>query len=118
MIIRVIAIRKNTVLVKEGQYSDKLFYIIEGAAKAYYLKDGKNVTDWFAFENEFICAINSYFLNIPSPHYIELTEPCTCICITRDAMQQLCDKHHDIERPGRLSCTKTMLQLQLIVLLC
>ncbi|MFY8036723.1 MAG: Crp/Fnr family transcriptional regulator [Cyclobacteriaceae bacterium] len=68
----------NTILVKEGEFSDKLFFIHEGSVRAYYLKDGKNITDWFGFENDFICAINSYFLNIPSPHYIETIEPATC----------------------------------------
>ena len=102
----------NEILVREGQYSDRLYFIIEGAARAFYLKDGKDITDWFAFENEFICAIVSYFLDVPSPHYIEVTEPSTMLTLTRDAMLKLCEKHHDIERLGRVSATKTMLQLQ------
>ena len=32
--------------------------------------------------------------------------------VGRADMQALCDRHHDIERLGRLSTTKTMLQLQ------
>lgn len=104
--------KKGHQLIHEGQYSDELFFIIEGSAKAYYVKDGKIITDWFAFENEFICAINSFFLFIPSPHYIELLEDSTLILIRRADMMTLCNKHHDIERLGRLSATKTMLQLQ------
>jgi len=103
---------KGTILVKEGQYSDKLYYIIKGAAKAYYLKDGKNIADWFAFENDFICALISYFTLAPSAHYIELLEDSELMMISRNDMLRLCNTHHDFERLGRVSTTKTMLQLQ------
>ncbi len=109
---RAVEYPKGHVLVREGQHSDQLFFILEGCARAYYLKDGKDITDWFAFEDHFICAIVSYFLFVPSPHYIELLEPTRLMVIPRADMQTLCDRHHDIERLGRLSTTQTMLQLQ------
>jgi CRP-like cAMP-binding protein len=102
----------NTILVKEGEFSDKLFFIYKGSVRAYYLKDDKNVTDWFGFENDFICAINSYFLNIPSPHYIETIEPATLLVIDRVDVNYLCDTYHDFDRFARLAVTQTMLQLQ------
>jgi CRP-like cAMP-binding protein len=104
--------KANTTLVKEGEFSDKLFFIHEGCVRAYYLKDGKNITDWFGFENDFICAINSYFLNIPSPHYIETIEPVTLLVIDREDVNYLCDTYHDFDRFARLAVTQTMLQLQ------
>jgi CRP-like cAMP-binding protein len=102
----------NTTLVKEGEFSDKLFFIYAGSVRAYYVKDAKNITDWFGFENDFICAINSYFLNIPSPHYIETIEPATLLIINRQDVNYLCDTYHDFDRFGRLAVTQTMLQLQ------
>jgi CRP-like cAMP-binding protein len=63
-------------------------------------------------ENDFICAINSYFLNIPSPHYIETIEPATLLIINRQDVNYLCDTYHDFDRFGRLAVTQTMLQLQ------
>lgn len=103
---------KNTIIVREGQYSDKLFYIITGCLRAYYLKEDKKITDWFGFENDFICSINSYFLEIPSPHYIETIEPATLMVISRSDINKLCAKHHDFERLAKVAVTKTMLQLQ------
>ena len=109
---QVVRLEKNMVLVKEGQYADKTYFIVEGAARAYYLKDGREITDWFAFENEFITAINSFFLHIPSPYRIETLEPTLLVEVARDVMADLCDKHHSIERLCRVAVTKTMLQLQ------
>ncbi|PWK27942.1 CRP-like cAMP-binding protein [Arcicella aurantiaca] len=110
--IQISTFPKGHQLVKEGQHSDKLFLILKGSAKAYYLKDGKVITDWFAFENDFICAINSYFLFIPSPHFIELLEDSTLLTLRRDDMLKLCDQYHEVERLTRITITKTMLQLQ------
>jgi CRP-like cAMP-binding protein len=103
---------KSTMLVREGQYADKIYFIVQGCARAFYLKDGKDITDWFAFENDFVCAINSFFLFIQSPHYIEVLEQTTLLEISRDNMTKLCDKYPDFDRLGRIITTKTMLQLQ------
>ncbi|MEO1805100.1 MAG: hypothetical protein AAFU33_09825 [Bacteroidota bacterium] len=53
---------KDTLLVQAGQYADQLFFIYKGVLRAFYLKDGKDITDWFAFDGHFICAINSFFM--------------------------------------------------------
>lgn len=104
--------KRNTVLVREGQFSDKTYFIVSGAARAYYLKDGKEINDWFAFENDFICSINSYFLDIPSPHFIAFSEPTDLIEISKTAMLELCEKHRDFERLCLVIVTRTMLRLQ------
>lgn len=101
---------KDTTLVKEGQYSDQTFFIIEGCARAYYLKDGKDVSDWFAFENDFISSIKSFFLSIPSPHFIEVLEDTALLKISRSDTLRLSDKYHDFERLNKAIAVKTVLQ--------
>ncbi len=109
---KILTLKKGVILVKEGQHSDKAYFIVNGSARAYYLNDGKDVTDWFAFENDFICAINSFFQNIPSPHFIETIEDTTLLVISRDQIMKLSDKYHDFERLTNRVATKTMLKLQ------
>ncbi|SHN13466.1 Crp/Fnr family transcriptional regulator [Flavobacterium xinjiangense] len=109
---KIFTLDKSTLLVKEGQNADKIYFIANGSARAYYLKDGKEITDWFAFENDFISSIGSFFENIPSPHFIELLETTTFLEITRKDVFELSDKHHDFERLGRVVTTKTMLTLR------
>lgn len=109
---KLMEVKKGEVLVKEGEYSDNLYFVVEGGVRAYYLKKGKTITDWFAFENDFISAIVSFFLNIPSQHYIEVLEDSTLMVLKREDIDLLCEKFHDFERLGRYSVTKTMLQLQ------
>lgn len=105
-------VNKGEILVREDEYSYELYYIANGGARAYYLKDGKTITDWFAFENDFISSIVSFFLGVPSQHYIEVLEDTTFMVLQLKDIEELCDKYHDFERLARMSTTKTMLQLQ------
>jgi CRP-like cAMP-binding protein len=105
---------KNTILVREGEYCHDTYFIIiiTGSIRAFYLKDGKDITDWFAFEGDFVNSIQSYFLDVPSPHYMEALEPITYLEVKREDVERLCSTHHDFERLVRLGVTRTMLQLQ------
>ncbi|MDI9309322.1 MAG: Crp/Fnr family transcriptional regulator [Limnohabitans sp.] len=103
---------KDTIIVNEGDYADKSYFIAKGVARAYYLKDGKDVTDWFAFENDFICSINSFFMDIPSPHYIEVLEESVLLEISRDNVSFLSEKYIDFDRLNKMVIIKTMLQQQ------
>ncbi len=109
---KILVLEKGTTLVREGQYSDKTFFIINGCARAFYLKDGKDISDWFAFENDFISSINSFFLNIPSPHYIELLEDSVLLEISRENVEKLANTYRDFERLSKVIVIKTMLMQQ------
>lgn len=110
--VQQINVEKNYNIVKEGQYSDKTYFVIQGCLRAYYLKDGKDITDWFAFENDFLNSIISYFYDVPSQHYIEALEPSVLLKFCKDDVLKLADQYPDFDRFLRVAITKTMLQLQ------
>lgn len=109
---RVVEVCREKELVKEGQQAKNLYFIGQGAARAFYIKDGKDITDWFAFENDFICSINSFFLGTPSAHSIEVLEPSSLLEISKADVLLLSEKHRDFERLEKMVVTKTLLQLQ------
>jgi CRP-like cAMP-binding protein len=109
---RLLTLDKSSIIVKEEQFADKMYFIVSGCVRAFYYKDSKEITDWFAFEGDFVASINSFYQNIPSKHNIELLEQTTFLEITRETIFTLTDKHHCFERLGRIAVTKTMLQLQ------
>lgn len=112
MVSKILTIDKETKIVTEGQYADKSYFIAKGCARAFYLKAGRDITDWFAFENDFICSINSFFLDIPSPHFIEVLETSLLLEISRDKAIHLSEKYRDFDRLNKMVITKTMLQQQ------
>lgn len=110
--IKVARFGKSEVIIQMGAVADDLFFLREGSARAYYLKDGREITDWFAFEHDFICAINSFYTQNPSPHYIASIEPMVAGVIHAPDMQMLCRRHHDFEHLCRNITTDIMLRLQ------
>ena len=106
------SVDKGEYIVKEGQYAHHAYFILQGTARAFYLKDGKDVSDWFAFENEFISSIVSLFGDKPSPHYIEVLQDSILIEISKEVMDELAEKYHDFERLIREVVTQTMLSQQ------
>lgn len=103
--------KKAEIVVREGQYSEKGYLIVQGCARAYYLKEGKDITDWFAFENDFMAPIVSFFSKEPSPHYIEFVEDSTVIEFSKKTVDDLSAEHHDFERLISKVVTQTMLGL-------
>ena len=106
------SVHKKEVVVAQGQISNRIFFVVEGALRAYYLKDGNDISDWFAFEGEFICAIQSYFSDLPSPHYIESIETSALLEISKADIQYLSEKCREFERLANVVTTQTMLRLQ------
>lgn len=72
--------KKSAILVNENSYTDFAYFIITGAVRAYYLKDGIEINTWFAFENEMVASFNNY-QNKPSKVTLELVENCKLIAI-------------------------------------
>lgn len=103
--------KKGEIVVREGQFSKNAYLILDGCARAYYLKDGKDISDWFTFENQFMASIISFFSNAPSPHYIEFVEDSLVLEFSKDTVDELTNKYHDFERFISRVVTETMLGL-------
>ena len=106
-----VTFKKGEIVVREGQFSKKAYLIVQGCARAYYLKDGKDISDWFAFENQFMASIVSFFSDEPSPHYVEFVEDSVVLEFSRETFDNLSDKYHDFERFISKVVTETMLGL-------
>ncbi len=78
--LSVLNLDKKHILIKENQYHDFAYFVIKGAVRSYYLKDGIEVNTWFAMENEMVGSLNN-FKDKPSRETIELLENSTLIAI-------------------------------------
>lgn len=103
--------KKGEIVVREGQFSKKAYLIVKGCSRAYYLKDGKDISDWFTFENEIMASIISFFSEEPSPHYVEFIEDSIVLEFSKDTVDSLSSKYHDFERFISKVVTQTMLGL-------
>ncbi len=103
---------KGYVLVNPGAVCNYVYFIEEGLSRTFYLKAGKDVTDWLSAENSFACSIVSFLTRKPDIRGIELLEPAVLWALHHDALEQLYARHHDIERLGRNLMSLGIIQLQ------
>lgn len=64
--------RKDKILLREGDVSKNIFFIAEGVCRYFINKDGKDISTWFSFENEFVTSFTSFFPKTVSRESIEL----------------------------------------------
>jgi signal-transduction protein with cAMP-binding, CBS, and nucleotidyltransferase domain len=65
---------KGHVLVKQDTVCSYFYFIESGLTRTYYLKNGKEITDWVSAENSFACSIISFITRKPARRTIELLE--------------------------------------------
>ena len=66
--------------IKQGRYHNFAYFILEGAARSYYLKEDKEVITWFAFENDVVASLQNY-RNKPALESVSFLENSHCVKI-------------------------------------
>ena len=69
--LAILNLDKKHVLIKENQLHDFAYFVVKGAVRSYYLKDGVEVNTWFALENDMVGSLHNFKGN-PSRETIEL----------------------------------------------
>lgn len=104
--------KKNQILVIEKEHCRKLFFVQSGMMRAFYLKDGKAVTDWFGTEGTFMTSIHSFYNDLPSKQFIQTGEASTLFTINKQDLNTLCLQYPEIERWFREITTQHLIRLQ------
>ena len=86
--LSVLNLDKKHLLVKENQRHDFAYFVVKGAVRSYYLKDGVEVNTWFALENDMVGSLHNFKGN-PSRETIELIENSTLISINLKQVKPL-----------------------------
>jgi CRP-like cAMP-binding protein len=111
-ILKRIELPKGNTLVKQDTVCHYLYFIESGLTRTYYIKDGKDVTDWISAENSFACSIISFITRKPDRRIIETLEPSILWALQHDELENLCAAHHEIERFVRHLLAMGLVQLQ------
>jgi len=101
-ISKMVAIKKNIDLQPIGHACKTIYFINKGIARIYYFKDGTDITESFAFENDIIARVESLFTGNPSQKAIQILEDSEVVAINSTQLFKLYDKYPEIERLFRL----------------
>jgi CRP-like cAMP-binding protein len=102
----------GSTLIKANSVCNHFYFIEEGLTRTFYIRDGKDITDWFSTENSIACSIVSFISRKEDIREIELLEPSVVWAFEYSLMETLYIKHHEIERLGRLWISQGLIQLQ------
>jgi CRP-like cAMP-binding protein len=100
--LKPVELEKASFLITEGKICQHVYFLEKGCLRGFYNLDGREITYWFAFENNFVTSLLSFVTRKPGMENIQLLEDSKLWAITYTDLQELYDKHADISRLGRI----------------
>lgn len=93
---------KGHILVRPNEICRHLYFIEKGAARIFYYKDDKDITDGFRGKQTLLVTIVSFIRQKPDRRGIELLDNSVLWAIEKKDLEVLCDKYPDVERLYRI----------------
>jgi CRP-like cAMP-binding protein len=103
---------RNEMLIEEGKICRHLYFLEQGCLRGFYNLDGKEITHWFGFENDFVTSFHSFITQEPAVENIQLMEGSVLWSISKDALNRLVDQHREAERLLRIAYEKYYIRLE------
>ncbi|MDB5195965.1 MAG: Crp/Fnr family transcriptional regulator [Flaviaesturariibacter sp.] len=103
---------KGYCLVAEGQRCRHLYFLESGALRGYYNLEGKEVTHWFGFENDFVTSFHSFITGAPAVENVGLLEGSILWSISKERLTDLLNTHHELERLLRIAYEAYYIRLE------
>lgn len=102
---------KGDFILKHNQVSKTLKFVLSGVYRVYQLKDGKEMTSYFNYEerNPLVASFVSLLANKPSTEFIECIIPGKVISISYSDWQELYKTSLELNVFGRLMAEKNYL---------
>lgn len=107
-----IILSKNEYLLRQDKVCRHLYFLEKGAIRGYYILDGKEITHWFGFENDFVTSFHSFTTQQPAVENIQLLESSVLWAISKEKLMGLFEHYHEIERLVRIAYEKYYIRLE------
>lgn len=97
------AFEKGDLVHDADKVCTKSFFIQKGLLRTYFIKDGKEITEYFSAENEWVNSPRSFMQQQLDIYFIDALEPTDCFCLHVRDLVFLFDHFSEMERYARLS---------------
>ena len=104
-------VKANTVLIKQNQRVNKLYFIESGLLRTYFLSEGRDISTYFASDNQLITSYAGFLTQKPSFEYLETIEDCVLYSITYEDIIKLYSENSSFERLGKILAEQNYLCL-------
>jgi len=82
-------VAKRTVLLREGEYSNTIYFVRSGCLRSWFNQDGKDVSFQFFMPGTFLTSFESMMFDEPSPYTIESVLPSSLYTVDTKVFKQL-----------------------------
>lgn len=101
--ISFVTFKKGVIVQEADKVSTKSFFIQKGLLRVYFLKDGKEISEYFPAENEWCNSPKSFITRQKDIYYIDALEDTDAFCLRVTDLVYLFDHFPEMERYARLS---------------
>ena len=79
---------KNEMILREGETCTNIYWVVKGLVRQFYYKNGKELTEYMAVENNIFMSIESLFKDQPSHQQIHALEPTIVFALPKDKLER------------------------------
>lgn len=101
--IEMISFKKGDMILHADTICTKSYFIQKGIFRTYFIKDDKEVTEYFSAENEWVNSPRSFMQRKIDIYYIEAIENTDAFCLHVNDLVYLFNQFPEMERYARLS---------------
>ena len=105
-------VSKGDVIVNCYDRCDSIYFIEKGLVRGYYINEDKEITNWFAQEEEFATSFYAFITKKTTNETIQALEDCSLIEIPFSVLQNLYTNFHETERLGRIITENYYIKLE------
>ncbi|MFT3947849.1 MAG: Crp/Fnr family transcriptional regulator [Agriterribacter sp.] len=81
--------KKNEYILRQGNICKDFIYLQSGCTRLYYIKDGIEVSVWFAFPNSVASEIYSFIGQKPSDFFVQAVKECEILYISKTKLEKI-----------------------------
>lgn len=104
--------RKGEHIVREGERNSSLYLVAQGIWRGHYLRDGVDISLWFASEGDTLFSSWSYVADRPSLTSIEAMSDSTVFCISKQKMETFFASSIAFANIGRIIFERQFLDME------
>jgi len=102
---------KGEIIVREGKICDQLFFIKKGALRGFHYHNGKEITSWFGFEDDFGTSTYSFVSQKIGFEIVEAIENSILYVISYIDLYSIYKNHPEFNYVGRILTEKYYIDL-------
>lgn len=107
--IRCTRVPKGQLVEQAGTIYTRTYWVRTGLLRLFYLKQGREVTDLFAAEGQWITSAYSFMQQLPDGYYLQALEDSELYSLTFPQLMGLFEQFPPMERFGRIILAKQVL---------